>query len=169
MMGEDFRRDASLPGANALLNYGYAVLRAGVARGLCAAGLHPSLGIFHRHPHNTLPLADDLMEPFRPLIDLAVRRLLADGAGEVDVTAKRALAALLVSDLPTDAGTSPLSTCLIRAAASLAESYLSGTAALVFPHLDAEGRDGISADHETFGVSDHVDVRDVRPAGDDEA
>lgn len=169
LMGQDFRRDASLPGANALLNYGYAVLRAGVARALCAAGLHPSLGIFHRHPQNPLPLADDLMEPFRPLIDIAVRRLLADGVMEVDVASKRTLAGLLAADLPTEAGASPLSTCLLRCAASLAESYLSGTAALAFPHLAPEGRDGISADDDAFGLPHHVDVRDVRPAGDDEA
>lgn len=169
LMGEDFRRDTTLPGANALLNYGYAVLRAGVARAICAAGLHPSLGIFHRHPQNTLPLADDLMEPFRPLIDLAVRRLVAEGAEEVDVAAKRRLAAILASDLSTEAGASPLSTCLMRCAASLAESYATSTPALVFPHLGAEGRDGISASDDAFGLSDHVDVRDVRPAGDDEA
>jgi CRISPR-associated protein Cas1 len=169
LMGADFRRDPALPGANALLNYGYAVLRAGVARAICAAGLHPSLGIFHRHPQNSLALADDLMEPFRPLVDLAVLRLRDAGAGQVDVAAKRRLAGLLVADLPTASGMTPLSTCLVRTAASLAESYLAGTPALAFPHVRLEGRDGAADADDAFGLQDHVDVRDVRPAGDDEA
>jgi len=169
LMGEGFRRDPALPGANALLNYGYAVLRAGVARAVCAAGLHPSLGIFHRHPRNPLPLADDLMEPFRPLIDAEVCAMVSEGHAEVDTAAKRRLAALLAEDLPTAAGTSPLATCLVRCAASLAESYLSGVPALEFPHLQAEGSDVIPESDEPLGLSDHVDVRDVRPAGGDEA
>ncbi len=169
LMGPDFRRDSGEPGVNGLLNYGYAVLRAGVARAICAAGLHPGLGIFHRHPHNPLPLADDLMEPFRPLVDSEVRRLVAEGVHEVDVAAKRRLAALLVADLPTAAGNTPLATCLLRCAASLAESYIEGVAALAFPHSDPGGRDGTAGADEPVGLQDHVDVRDVRPAGDDEA
>lgn len=179
MLGQDFRRDPALPGTNGLLNYGYAVLRAGIARAICAAGLHPGLGIFHRHPHNPMPLADDLMEPFRPLVDAAVRGLLAAGATEVTMATKRVLAGLLVADLRTDAGNTPLATCLLRCAQSLAESYLEGVPALVFPHLDMERRDASAhAEAETEAVgdndqpvrlSDHVAVRDVRPAGDNEA
>lgn len=67
-----FRRDFEAPGLNAMLNYGYAVLRALVARALCAAGLHPGLGIHHRHRENPWCLADDVMEPFRPVVDRAV-------------------------------------------------------------------------------------------------
>ena len=52
-----------------MLNYGYAVLRAIVARALCASGLHPSLGVHHHNRYDTFCLADDLMEPFRPLVD----------------------------------------------------------------------------------------------------
>ncbi|HWO56300.1 MAG TPA: type II CRISPR-associated endonuclease Cas1 [bacterium] len=71
---------ARVPGAddpiNRLLNYGYAILRAIVARGLCGAGLHPSLGIHHHNRYNPYCLADDLMEPFRPLVDRQVRGIL---------------------------------------------------------------------------------------------
>ncbi len=169
MMGEAFRRDPAMPGPNALLNYGYAVLRAGVARAICAAGLHPSLGIFHRHPQNPLPLADDLMEPFRPIIDLEVRAMVAEGVGEVDTAAKRRLAALLAGDLPTAAGSTPLSTCLLRCAASLAESYLSGAPALTFPHIGSAGSDDDRRSDDFIGLSDHVDVRDVRPPSDNES
>jgi CRISPR-associated protein Cas1 len=165
MMGASFRRDQDAPGANALLNYGYAVLRAGVARAICGVGLHPALGVFHRNPQNPMPLADDLMEPFRPAVDDAVRLLLADGVTEVTVAAKRRLVALLWQDEPTEAGMSPLATVILRAAQSLAESYLSGDAMLAFPFLEQGSRD----DADVERLSDHVDGPDVRPSGDDQA
>ena len=67
-----FRRDPAGPSPNDLLNYGYAVLRALVARALVMAGLLPIAGIHHRNQYNPYPLADDVMEPFRPLVDLWV-------------------------------------------------------------------------------------------------
>jgi CRISPR-associated protein Cas1 len=74
----DFRR---IPGAedsiNSLLNYGYAVLRSLVARAICASGMHPSIGIHHHNQYNQFCLADDLMEPFRPVVDRAVINTLA--------------------------------------------------------------------------------------------
>lgn len=166
LFGGDFRRDAEADGANALLNYGYAVLRAATARALCAVGLHPGLGIFHRHPENPMPLADDMMEPFRPAIDDTVRALLADGIAGVTVPAKRRLAAVLWQDERTAAGTTPLATAVLRSAQSLAESYLTGEPALEFPSFRVkETADG----DEPERVSDHVAGADVRPAGDDEA
>jgi CRISPR-associated protein Cas1 len=165
MMGSGFRRDQDAPGTNALLNYGYAVLRAAVARAICAVGLHPALGVFHRNPQNPMPLADDLMEPFRPVVDDVVRLLLADGVTEVTVDAKRRLVALLWQDEPTEAGMSPLATVILRTAQSLAESYLSGGAMLVFPFLAEGGRGHANAER----LSDHVDGPDVRPAGADQA
>ena len=79
LFGADFRRNRELEGANALLNYGYTVLRAAAARVIVAAGLHPSLGIFHKSRGDAFRLADDMMEPFRPTVDLEVLRLLAAG------------------------------------------------------------------------------------------
>jgi len=67
-----FQRDPDSGGANSRLNYGYAVLRAIVPRAICAAGLHPSLGIHHHNRYDAFCLADDLMEPFRPLVDRGV-------------------------------------------------------------------------------------------------
>jgi CRISPR-associated protein Cas1 len=166
LLGAEFRRDQAAPGANALLNYGYAVLRAGVARAICAVGLHPGLGVFHRNSQNPMPLVDDLMEPFRPAVDDAVRRLLAEGVTEVTVAAKRRMVALLWQDEATAAGTSPLATVILRTAQSLAESFLSGAAVLAFPFLELGGRDDGNAVER---LSDHVDGPHVRPAGDDEA
>ena len=137
LMGEGFRRDTEGGGANALLNYGYAVMRGAMARAITASGLHPGLGLFHRHPHNSMPLADDLMEPFRPAVDLVVRRLVAAGASAVVPDTKRELAAVLAGEEITDAGRSPRATCLIRLAGSLAESFMSGRPSLEFPLLDA--------------------------------
>jgi len=68
----EFRRDPTLGGRNPLLNYGYAVMRGIVARAICGSGLHPALGLHHHSRGNPLCLADDLMEPFRPIVDHAV-------------------------------------------------------------------------------------------------
>jgi len=73
-----FRRHRENEDQNLLLNYGYAVLRAVVARAICGAGLHPSLGIHHHNRYNAYCLADDLMEPFRPTVDRAVAEYIAD-------------------------------------------------------------------------------------------
>lgn len=161
-----FRRDPEAAGANALLNYGYAVLRAAVARSLCAVGLHPGLGIFHRHPQDAMPLADDMMEPFRPVVDEEVVRLVADGIMAVTVPAKRRLVALLLRDEQTAAGTSPLATAVLRCAASLADSYLTGEPALEFPGVRLKDT---ADDADPEWLPDHVAGADVRSAGDDEA
>ncbi|HMS17230.1 MAG TPA: type II CRISPR-associated endonuclease Cas1 [Planctomycetota bacterium] len=89
----NFRRDRAAPGINALLNYGYAVLRAIVARALCASGLHPSIGIHHHNRSSGYPLADDVMEPLRPLVDRVVVDLADQGGPDapIDKSSKRAL------------------------------------------------------------------------------
>jgi CRISPR-associated protein Cas1 len=123
LLGSDFRRDKDGDGVNGLLNYGYAVLRAGVARAVMAAGLHPSFGLMHSNRSNPMVLIDDLMEPFRPSVDREVYRLVRNGAREVDRDAKAALARVMVLDLPTDLGLSPLMVCAERLVHSLAKSY----------------------------------------------
>lgn len=80
-----FRRDFAARGENGMLNYGYALMRGLVARALCASGLHPGLGVHHHHRFNPLPLADDFIEPFRPLIDYQVWRWLQDNDGSEDL------------------------------------------------------------------------------------
>lgn len=72
LFGKDFRRNIEEPGINSLLNYGYAIIRAMIARAIVGSGLHPSLGVFHKNQYNGLCLADDLMEPFRPWVDWLV-------------------------------------------------------------------------------------------------
>ncbi|MBF0251077.1 MAG: type II CRISPR-associated endonuclease Cas1 [Alphaproteobacteria bacterium] len=123
LMGDAFRRDRNADDANMYLNYGYTVLRAATARAVSAAGLHPALGLHHGTRHNAFALVDDLMEPFRPLID-SISREMNDEAAAIALTpeTKRRLAAVLQEDLLTDKGASPLINVLGRAAQSLAES-----------------------------------------------
>jgi CRISPR-associated protein Cas1 len=88
-----FRRDTDGDGLNACLNYGYAIIRAITARALCAAGLHPCLGIHHHNRYDPFCLADDLMEPFRPIADRQAVKL-ADARGqdlEFDRDAKKTI------------------------------------------------------------------------------
>lgn len=133
IFGEQFRRDPALPGVNSQLSYGYAVLRSAVARAVMGAGLHPTLGIHHHNRNNPMCLVDDLMEPFRPLVDLTVVSLQQRGIEQVDSEAKRCLAMLLVLDMSTRHGVSPVATCLERLAISVALAYESGAVKLELP------------------------------------
>lgn len=133
MMGEDFRRDTAAPGVNGLLNYGYTVVRAATARAVVAAGLHPSIGLYHSNRANAFALADDLMEPFRPLVDCAVRRLAAENGDVVDTIAKQALGRLIATDLPLGQTLSPISVALLKLATSLGQSFESGCLDLALP------------------------------------
>jgi CRISP-associated protein Cas1 len=134
LMGATFRRDQSGGGANALLNYGYTVLRACTARAVVAAGLHPTLGLHHSNEGNAMRLVDDLMEPFRPLIDLAVWQLIqADSDCQVDKYSKLKLVNSLFQDLQTKQGISPATTCIQRLATSLAQIYLGEKLSLELP------------------------------------
>ena len=134
LMGAGFRRDREAAGANAMLNYGYAVMRATCARAVVAAGLHPSIGIHHANRGNPLALADDLIEPFRPLVDMLTVRLLAAGQEGVTAEVKRAYAGLIALDLPGGDGVTTVWLAAERAAQTLARSFQSGRAAdLVLP------------------------------------
>lgn len=133
LMGKSFRRDRDAEGANALLNYGYTVLRAATARAVVASGLHPSLSVNHKSGGDPLALADDLMEPFRPTIDLRVHSLLDAGVATVP-DARAALVETLNAAFETDQGVSPLSQVLVRLAQSVARSFENGKPDLTFPH-----------------------------------
>ena len=136
--------ERNAPPPNAFLNYGYAVLRAMTARAIMVAGLLPTWGVHHRNQYNAYCLADDLMEPFRPTVDLIVRRLCAEGITEI-AEARGALVASLAADFPTSQGASPLSQVLVRLAQSLAQSCENGKLRLAFPDrpipIVSEGQD----------------------------
>ncbi len=133
LFGSGFRRDQDGDGLNGLLNYGYAILRAATARAIMAAGLHPSLGLMHSNRGNAMVLVDDLMEPFRPVVDREVHRLHGEGFGEVNAETKAALARVMIIDLAADEGMSPVMTCLERLAGSLARAYAGEADRLALP------------------------------------
>ena len=92
LFGENFARDRALDGINAMLNYGYIVYRSAIARAVISCGLNPSFGIKHRNPNNSMPLIDDLIEPFRPFIDIAVYKLVfTESVENLDKYAKKFL------------------------------------------------------------------------------
>lgn len=124
LFGEGFRRDQDAAGLNALLNYGYTVLRATTARAVVAAGLHTSIGLHHSNDNNAMRLVDDLMEPFRPVIDLKVWQLKRGGEDQVTPETKRALVRTLYDDMQTEMGATPIMVCVQRLATSLAQVYL---------------------------------------------
>ena len=96
LFGKSFRRDYEAAGVNALLNYGYAVFRALVARAVVAGGLHPAIGIHHHNQYNALCLADDLMEPFRPWVDWVVYQIWIENKyAKIDKKTKQNVLALL--------------------------------------------------------------------------
>lgn len=133
LFGDRFRRDREASGLNAMLNYGYTVLRAIVARQLMAAGLHPGIPLHHSNEGNAMRLVDDLMEPFRPLVDAWVRHLHEAGSEQLDATVKRELALLGTRSLRTNQGISPVTVVAQRLTVSLAQVYESPGSTLVLP------------------------------------
>lgn len=137
LMGDAFKRDRNEDGVNAALNYGYTILRSATARSILAAGLHPSLSLQHQSRGEALRLADDLMEPFRPWVDLTVFQIMhkTDGGKmpDLDANSKAALAGVLSLDLQGSMGASPLQLCLDRMAQSLTQVFLGERQRMVLP------------------------------------
>ena len=131
--GETFHRDTDGDGLNALLNYGYAIIRAAVARALVAAGLMPVLGIFHSNRSNAFCLADDLMEPLRPMVDRRVRELHRQGLAVLGPTTKAGLLRLLADPVRMNGQRGPLMVSLHRMTASLVRCYQGETNRLEIP------------------------------------
>ena len=100
LMGKDFRRDPDDDGVNSLLNYGYAIMRAMIARALVGSGLDPTLGLHHKNQYNSFCLADDVMEPFRSWVDFKVVEHTRElGHTEIDKSAKQCLLGMLAEDV----------------------------------------------------------------------
>lgn len=118
-----FRRNPDGDGINAMLNYGYAIVRASVARAIVAAGLMPALGIHHSNRANAFCLADDLVEPLRPIVDGRVRALVESGCTDINPDSKRGLLELLTVEVRTADQTGPLMVALHRYAASLVRCF----------------------------------------------
>jgi CRISPR-associated protein Cas1 len=135
LFGSNFYRNDEARWANAALNYGYAVLRGVIARGLVAHGLHPTIGLFHNSEQNAFNLADDLIEPFRPLVDLYVAQRPALTKGDLMPEDKQALIALLNVDVGMAQGNMSALSAVEYAVESLVRTYESGHAGLDLPRL----------------------------------
>lgn len=121
---------------NNFLNYGYAILRATVARGLVASGLLPTLGIHHRNKYNAYCLADDIMEPYRPYVDHLVKQLMLEKAEqELTTVVKKRLLEIPAMDLVIDGNKSPLMVGLQRTTASLAACFEGKGRKVLYPEF----------------------------------
>jgi CRISPR-associated protein Cas1 len=138
LFGEDFRRERFGDYPNNLANYGYAIVRAATARAVCGSGMYPGFSIFHSNKYNAFGLADDVMEPFRPFVDMLVREIYDEYGDVLELSPeiKRKLLGVLTCDVAFPKGHSPLMIALSRSSASLARSFTSGKAQIIYPLLE---------------------------------
>ncbi len=125
---KSFQRDREAEDSNMLLNYGYAVLRAITARACCSAGLHPTIGINHHNRYNAYCLADDLMEPFRYIVDEAVYNINPENLfiESLSQDMRRQLISALQGKINTADGLWKISDLIQRSAHQVAESFQTG-------------------------------------------
>lgn len=143
-MVTDFRRSREGVPPNNLLNYGYAILRAIIARSLVSSGLLPTLGIHHHNRYNAYCLADDIMEPYRPFVDKLVVELvdieMEKGNNpdkiELDKTVKSGLLSIPVLDVVINGQRSPLMIAATQTTASLAKCYQGEIRKIAFPSFE---------------------------------
>lgn len=140
LFGEDsgFVRRQEGEDPNGLLNYGYAILRAIIARSLVASGLIPTLGIHHSNKYNAYCLADDIMEPYRPYVDLMVVNLIRKFhlPPEISKETKKHLLTIPTIDVKMGKLSRPLMVAASMTTASLAKCYLGETRKLVYPEIE---------------------------------
>ena len=133
---EFFTRDNDSDGRNGLLDYGYAILRAIVARALVGAGLIPTLGIHHHNRYNAYCLADDIMEPYRPYVDKLVLDILAeDSCATISQSVKTKLLGLPVTEVVINEHRSPLMLAVSQTVSSLVKCYRGESRRLIYPEM----------------------------------
>ncbi len=134
---EDFTRSREGVPPNNLLNYGYAILRALIARALVASGLLPTLGFHHRNKYNAYCLADDVMEPYRPFVDRLVFEIVASGIDITEITKdiKAKLLGIPVLDVMIGSQRSPLMIAASQTTASLYQCYAGETRKIKYPEF----------------------------------
>ncbi|MCF6176312.1 MAG: type II CRISPR-associated endonuclease Cas1 [Victivallaceae bacterium] len=131
-----FKRERFGEQPNNLLNYGYAILRAAMARAIAGTGLAPVFGIHHHNKYNAFALVDDIMEPFRPFVDEIVMHIWEkDNDDELTTQSKQALLEVLTVDTKMNTKT-PLMLALTRTVASLARSFKQKNNVVEYPVLE---------------------------------
>ena len=136
-MVENFTRDREGVAPNNLLNYGYAILRAIVARALVSSGLLPTLGIHHHNRYNAYCLADDIMEPYRPFVDTIVFTMADKGVIPEELTIEQKAELLRIPDMDVMIGgrMSPLALAVAQTTASLYQCFSGETRKIKYPEL----------------------------------
>jgi len=138
LLFQDFTRERFGDYPNNLLNYGYAILRAIVARALTASGLLPTLGIHHRNQYNSYCLADDIMEPYRPYVDALVVQIMEEHGEPVeDLTQdmKAQLLEIATVDTVIQGRRGPLMANVTRTTASLHQCFAGERRKILFPEF----------------------------------
>lgn len=135
LFGKEFTRLRTGDSPNEMLNYGYTILRAAVARALMGSGLFPAFGIHHRNRYNAFPLADDIMEPYRPFVDEIVFDLYANGERELTKDVKTEILKLLYVDTMFDKVSRPLEIGLSMTTASLFKCFAGEQKRVIYPLL----------------------------------
>jgi len=133
-----FTRDREGVSPNNMLNYGYAILRTVVARSLVCSGLLPTLGIFHHNRYNAYCLADDIMEPYRPIVDKLVLNIVEETGAypeDLDKDIKVKLLQIPVLDTIIDGVRSPLMNAVSTTTASLAKCFMGVTRKILYPEV----------------------------------
>ena len=135
---ERFVRDREGDAPNNLLNYGYAIVRAVVARALVASGLLPTFGIHHHNRYNAFCLADDIMEPYRPYVDELVIGILRSGADCCELTTdlKRQLLGLPVKEVVIGGQRSPLMNAVTQTTSSLCKCFSGELRKVLYPVME---------------------------------
>ena len=135
---KDFTRSREGIFPNSLLNYGYAILRAVVARALVISGLLPTLGIHHHNRYNAYCLADDIMEPYRPYVDILVCELISQNENikEVDSVVKSKLLSIPVMEVIVNGKRSPLMVAVGQTTASLYRCFSGEQRKIVYPEME---------------------------------
>jgi CRISPR-associated protein Cas1 len=132
-----FVRDRDDDGPNALLNYGYAILRAIIARSLVSSGLLPTLGIHHHNRYNAYCLADDIMEPYRPYVDKLVIDIIKEcNDFSLSKEIKARLLSIPVSDVIINGKRSPLMVAATLTTASLAKCFSGEARKIIYPIME---------------------------------
>lgn len=134
---DGFSRNQKGVPPNNLLNYGYAILRAVTARALVSSGLLPSVGIFHRNKYNAFCLADDIMEPYRPFVDMLVYDIVESGCNleDLNTNIKSNLLMIPAMDVLIDGKQSPLMNAMSRTTSSLYECFEGSRRKILYPEL----------------------------------
>ena len=132
----DFKRERFGDYPNNFLNYGYAILRAATARALSGSGLLNTLGIHHKSKYNAFALADDIMEPFRPIVDEAIYAIMQNfEEQELNTAIKAELLKILTRTVYFKEEKSPLMVALQKTASSLQQCYTGDRKKIKYPKL----------------------------------